>query len=96
MIIFIDIKILNIRTLFKEENIKGSAFVEFETPEIAQRVLNEYNGKTINGLLLKLNWTKLSPKNYNGKNNGKNSNESSKENKNNYYTVSLFLLIFHK
>ena len=94
MIIIIDIKILNIRTLFKEEKKIGSAFVEFETPEIAQKVLREYNGKTINGLLLKLNWTKLNTKNYNGKNNIIYNNESSKENKNNVYTVSIFYLFF--
>lgn len=56
---FIEIKILNIRLLFKEENKKGSAFIEFETPEIAKKVLNEYNEKVINGHLLKLNWTKV-------------------------------------
>ena len=63
--------------------------MEFETPEIAQKILKEYNGKIINGLLLKLNWTKL-----NSKNNINNNNESSKENKNNNFTVRIFLFIF--
>jgi RNA recognition motif-containing protein len=82
--------------LFKEENKKGSAFVEFETPEIAERVLKDYNGKIINGLLLKLNWTKLSQKINNTKkknnNNNMNNYESSKDNQNIFYTVSLYFL----
>lgn len=53
---------LGIRILFKEENRKGSAFIEFETSEIAQKVLKEYNGKKVNDFILLLNWTKLNKK----------------------------------
>jgi hypothetical protein len=31
------VKILNISIYFKEDNNKGSAFLEFETPEIAKK-----------------------------------------------------------
>jgi len=89
--------LLSIRILFKEPNKKGSAFIEFETPEIAQKILKEYNGKIINGHLLKLNWTKLSLKNnnhstnniinYNNKTNDNNNNFNI-HNKNKKFTVS--------
>ncbi len=68
--------------------------MEFETPEIAQKILKEYNGKIINGLLLKLNWTKLNSKNSHLKNNIIKNKDSSKENKNNNFTVRIFLFIF--
>lgn len=57
--------LLGIRILFKEENRKGSAFIEFETSEIAQKVLKEYNGKKVNDFILLLNWTKLNKKKIN-------------------------------
>ena len=56
--------------------------MEFETPEIAEKVLKEYNKKNINGHVLKLNWTKLIQKNFNFK-----YNDNSKENVNKTYTV---------
>ena len=68
--------------------------MEFETPEIAQKILKEYNGKIINGLLLKLNWTKLNSKNSHLKNNIIKNKDISKENKNNNFTVRIFLFIF--
>ena len=78
-------KILNISIYFKEDNNKGSAFLEFETPEIAKKILKEYNKKTIMGHLLKLNWTNLNQKNYNmrySNNSTKNKyNDNTKENK---------------
>lgn len=88
---------LNIRILFKEPNKKGSAFIEFETPEIAQKILKEFNGKIVNGHLLKLNWTKLSLKNNNhttntninsGNKNNDNNNNLNMHNKNKKFTVS--------
>ena len=82
LLIIIDIKILNTRILFKKENKKGSAFVEFETSEIAQKILKDYNGKIVNGHLLKLNWTKLNTKNIKDK----------KESK--IYTVIKILIIY--
>lgn len=70
--------------MFKEPNKKGSAFVEFETPEIAQKILKEFNGKIVNGHLLKLNWTKLSLKNNNNSTNNKiNSSNNNKNNDSN-------------
>ena len=75
---------LNIRTLFKEPNKKGSAFIEFETPEIAQKILKEFNGKIVNGHLLKLNWTKLSLKN---NNHSTNNNINNKNNDNNNFNI---------
>ena len=41
--------------------------MEFENPQIAEKVLKEYNKKNINGHVLKLNWTKLIQKNVNFK-----------------------------
>ena len=79
----IDIKLLNIRILFKEPNKKGSAFIEFETPEIAQKMLKEFNGKIVNGHLLKLNWTRLSLKNINNSTNNNMNNNINNNNKNN-------------
>ena len=61
----IELKLLGIRILFKEENKKGSAFIEFETSEIAKKVLKEYNGKKVNNFVLLLNWTKLNKKKVN-------------------------------
>lgn len=96
-IINIGVKLLNIRILFKEPNKKGSAFIEFETPEIAQKILKEFNGKIVNGHLLKLNWTKLSLKNINhsinnninnGNKNNDNNNNLNMHNKNKKFTVS--------
>ena len=75
---------LNIRILFKEPNKKGSAFIEFETPEIAQKILKEFNGKIVNGHLLKLNWTKLSLKN---NNHSTNNNINNKNNDNNNFNI---------
>jgi RNA recognition motif-containing protein len=79
------VKILNISIYFKDDNNKGSAFLEFETPEIAKKILKEYNKKTIKGHLLKLNWTNLNQKNYNmrySNNPPKNKyNDNTKENK---------------
>ena len=81
----IDVNILNISIYFKDDNNKGSAFLEFETPEIAKKILKEYNKKTIKGHLLKLNWTNLNQKNYNmrySNNPQKNKyNDNTKENK---------------
>ena len=78
-------KILNISIYFKDDSNKGSAFLEFETPEIAKKILKEYNKKTIKGRLLKLNWTNLNQKNYNmrySNNLPKNKyNDNTKENK---------------
>ena len=88
-------KILNISIYFKEDNNKGSAFLEFETPEIAQKILKNYNKKIINGHLLKLDWTNLRDKNNNlkrTKNKFKN-NDNSKDNKI-LYNVSIFNFIF--
>ena len=83
----IDVKLLNIRILFKEPNKKGSAFIEFETPEIAQKILKEFNGKIVNGHLLKLNWTKLSLKNnIHSANNNINNNNKNNDNNNNFNT----------
>ena len=75
---------LNIRILFKEPNKKGSAFIEFETPEIAQKIIKEFNGKIVNGHLLKLNWTKLSLKN---NNHSTNNNINNKNNDNNNFNI---------
>ncbi len=81
-------KILNISIYFKEDNNKGSAFLEFETPEIAKKILKEYNKKKIKGHLLKLNWTNLNQKNYNLRQSNniiKNKyNDNTKENKVSY------------
>lgn len=60
---------------------KGSAFLEFETPEITKYILKEYDKKKINGHLLKLNWTNLGQKNYNSKHSNNKNNDTSKENK---------------
>jgi RNA recognition motif-containing protein len=72
--------------LFKEPNKKGSAFIEFETPEIAQKILKEFNEKIVNGHLLKLNWTKLSLKNNNHSTNNNINNNNKNNDNNNFYT----------
>ena len=79
-------KILNLKLFFKEENNKGFAFVEFETPEQAKKIMKEYNKKKINGVLILLNWTKLSQKDYDLK----HANIS-----NNLYTVKKLYLIMY-
>ena len=56
--------------------------MEFENPQIAEKVLKEYNKKNINGHVLKLNWTKLIQKNVNFK-----YNDTAKDNVNKIYTV---------
>ena len=56
--------------------------MEFENPQIAEKVLKEYNKKNINGHVLKLNWTKLIQKNVNFK-----YNDTAKDNINKIYTV---------
>ena len=40
------------------ENKRSCAFLEFLTHEIAEEILNKFNGKYINNLLFKLNWVK--------------------------------------
>ena len=78
---------LDIRILFKEPNKKGSAFIEFETPEIAQTILKEFNGKIVNGHLLKLNWTKLSLKNNNHSTNNNINNNNKNNDNNNIFNI---------
>ena len=44
--------------LKNHENKRGCAFLEFETKEMAEFVLKNFNGKIINDLEFKLNWVK--------------------------------------
>lgn len=52
-------------------------------------MLNDYNGKIVNGHLLKLNWTNLNMKNYNNL-----SKKNNYKNETNNYTVSFNYLFF--
>ena len=40
------------------ENKRSCAFLEFLTHEIAEEILNKFNGKYINNFLFRLNWVK--------------------------------------
>jgi RNA recognition motif-containing protein len=73
--------------LLKETNKKGSAFIEFETTEIAQKILKEFNGKIVNRHLLKLNWTKLSLKNNNHSTNNNINNNNKNNDNNNIFNI---------
>ena len=46
------------------QNKRGCAFLEFNTREEAKKVLNNFNGKTINNLELKFNWVKTFEEKY--------------------------------
>ena len=39
-------------------NKRGCAFLEFESRNVAENVIKNFNGKNINGLELKFNWVK--------------------------------------
>ena len=78
----------------RNNNVTGSAFIEFNSPKTAKYFINEYNNKRVNGHLFCLNWAKH---NYN-KNNKEKEKEKEKEiinNTSNLYTVSIiyFFLI---
>ena len=42
----------------KFQNKRSYAFLEFSSHEIAEEILNKYNGKYMNNILLKFNWVK--------------------------------------
>ena len=44
--------------LKKFDNKKGCAFLEFLSREVAEEILNKFNGKYINNFLFRLNWVK--------------------------------------
>ena len=48
-------------------NKRGCAFLEFKTQELAENVLNNFNGKKINNLELKFNWVRTLEEKYSAK-----------------------------
>ena len=60
----IDIKLISIKIFSKNDYKKSSAFIEFETPEIAQHVLEDYNNKIIRGQFMQFKWAKLKQKSH--------------------------------
>ena len=53
------------KTIIKNpQNKRGCAFLEFNTQEQAQTVLNNFNGKIINNFQLKFNWVKTFEEKY--------------------------------
>ena len=53
------------RTIVKNpSNKRGCAFLEFNTQEQAQLILNNFNGKIINNLELKFNWVRTFEEKY--------------------------------
>ena len=87
--LLIEDKITQINLVFKDQRKKGSAIIEFESKEIAHKVLNDYNNKEINGQLLFLNTVKSNPK-FNHQINSCNENKSSL-----FHTVSIILIIIY-
>jgi RNA recognition motif-containing protein len=61
-------------------NKRGCAFLEFNTQEQAQLVLNNFNGKIINNLELKFNWVKTFEEKY-------SSQKMAKFTVSNYYLI---------
>ena len=60
------INIFPLRTIVKNpSNKRGCAFLEFNSPEMAQFVLTEYNNKVINGIQFKFNWVHSLEQKYN-------------------------------
>lgn len=51
-------------TLKNPSNKRGCAFLEFNTYEQAEYVLNNFNGKKINGFEMKFNWVKTFEEKY--------------------------------
>ena len=84
----IEDKITQINIIFKDQHKKGSAIIEFESKEIAQKVLNDFNKKEINGHFLILNTVKQNPK-FN------HQIINDKENKSSiYHTVSIIFIYY--
>ena len=52
-------------TIKNYPNKRGCAFLEFNSPEMAQFVLTEYSNKVINGIQLKFNWVHSLEQKYN-------------------------------
>ena len=53
------------KTIIKNpQNKRGCAFLEFNTQEQAQTVLNNFNGKIVNNFQLKFNWVKTFEEKY--------------------------------
>ena len=59
-------------------NKKSCAFLEFLSREIAEEILNKFNGKYLDNFQLKLNWVKK-------------SNEKNMTNQNIKFTVNMYL-----
>lgn len=89
----IDNKINSIKFYLKQDIQKGSAFIEFDSTETAEKVINCYNNKVINNFFVTLNWTKSSHQKTCKTN-------ASKYEKSSYYTVKLisinFLFIYYQ
>ena len=62
----------------RNNNIPGSAFIEFNSVKTANYFISNYNNKRINGHLFHLNWAKH---NY-------NKEKENTDNTNSFYTVS--------
>ena len=62
----------------KFQNKRSYAFLEFLSHEIAEEILNKFNGKYINNIMLKFNWVKK-------------QKEQNLINKNMVFTVNKFL-----
>ena len=55
--IFKSINIVPLKLNIPIQNLKkGCCFVEFDSPDTANKVLYTYNGKNVNGITMKLNW----------------------------------------
>ena len=55
--IFKSINIVPLKLNIPIQNLKkGCCFVEFDSPDTANKVLYTYNGKNVNGIIMKLNW----------------------------------------
>ena len=69
----LDIKPIRVSIKIREKPLKGFCFVEFENQSIAEKILIEENGKTINDFVLKLNKVNQLQKAHQDYNNSGNS-----------------------